>query len=111
MTEELQSSTTKLKKWNPKLDVGYHAEELTNQVIYFLFQLELHLSHCFLDFEVTNLTPGKEYKFRVAAVNAEGESKPLETDHSIIAKNPFGKEFEFKIKEKQKFISFLSLYR
>ena len=45
--------------------------------------------------EVENLVPGQEYKFRVAAVNAEGESEPLVTDHSIIAKNPFGKEFIF----------------
>jgi len=39
---------------------------------------------------VTGLTPGKEYKFRVTAVNAEGESDPLQTEESIIAKNPFG---------------------
>lgn len=44
---------------------------------------------CFSDIEVTGLTPGKEYKFRVAAVNAEGESKPLETEQTIVAKNPF----------------------
>lgn len=41
------------------------------------------------NFEVTNLSPGKEYKFRVAAVNAEGESEPLETDSTIVAKNPY----------------------
>lgn len=40
---------------------------------------------------MTGLTPGKEYKFRVAAVNAEGESEPLVAEESIIAKNPFGK--------------------
>ncbi|XP_053200690.1 twitchin-like isoform X3 [Panonychus citri] len=40
-------------------------------------------------FEVANLEPGKEYKFRVAAVNAEGESVPLEAEQAIIAKNPF----------------------
>lgn len=42
--------------------------------------------------EVTGLTPGKEYKFRVAAVNSEGESEPLEADQTIVAKNPFGKK-------------------
>ncbi|CAH1969101.1 unnamed protein product [Acanthoscelides obtectus] len=41
------------------------------------------------NFEVTGLTPGHEYKFRVAAVNAEGESQPLETETTIVAKNPF----------------------
>lgn len=33
--------------------------------------------------------PGKKYNFRVKAVNEEGESEPLETDHAILAKNPF----------------------
>lgn len=37
------------------------------------------------------LQKGHHYKFRVKAVNAEGESDPLETDSSILAKNPFGK--------------------
>lgn len=45
----------------------------------------------FAELAVTGLTPGHEYKFRVAAVNAEGESEPLETLETIIAKNPFGK--------------------
>uniref|UniRef100_A0A0N5C6U2 non-specific serine/threonine protein kinase n=1 Tax=Strongyloides papillosus TaxID=174720 RepID=A0A0N5C6U2_STREA len=39
--------------------------------------------------KVEGLIPGHEYKFRVAAVNAEGESEPLETFEKIIAKNPF----------------------
>lgn len=39
--------------------------------------------------DVTGLTPGNEYKFRVSAVNAEGESEPLVAKESIIAKNPF----------------------
>ena len=45
---------------------------------------------------VTGLQEGKPYKFRVKAVNKEGESEPLETEKSIIAKNPFGKrQFNF----------------
>lgn len=40
--------------------------------------------------EVKGLIPGKEYKFRVRAVNPEGESEPLETEQGIIAKNPYG---------------------
>lgn len=40
---------------------------------------------------MTGLIPDKEYKFRVTAVNAEGESDPLSMDHSVLIKNPFGK--------------------
>ncbi|XP_054161595.1 twitchin-like isoform X2 [Oppia nitens] len=39
--------------------------------------------------DITGLIPGKEYKFRVKAVNSEGDSEPLETDLAVIAKNPF----------------------
>lgn len=39
---------------------------------------------------ITGLLEGKPYKFRVKAVNKEGESEDLEADRSIIAKNPFG---------------------
>ena len=39
--------------------------------------------------DITGLIPGKSYKFRVKAVNAEGESEPLETDHATLAKNPY----------------------
>lgn len=41
-------------------------------------------------FRVDGLTPKKRYKFRVKAVNKEGESDPLETDDAITAKNPYG---------------------
>lgn len=41
------------------------------------------------EMDVTGLITGKEYLFRVVALNEEGESEPLEADHSIIAKNPF----------------------
>lgn len=42
------------------------------------------------EIEVTGLTPGKEYLFRVTAVNDEGESEPLETLQGTVAKNPYG---------------------
>ncbi len=49
------------------------------------------------EMDVGGLQEGKEYSFRVRAVNDEGESENLETDQSIIAKNPFGK---FYLREK-----------
>ena len=42
-------------------------------------------------FHVSDLTPGQDYKFRVTAVNDEGDSEPLETESAIKAKNPYGK--------------------
>jgi hypothetical protein len=41
--------------------------------------------------QVSGLNEGKEYQFRVKAVNAEGESEPLETDVPTLAKNPYCK--------------------
>jgi hypothetical protein len=43
------------------------------------------------ELEVQGLIPGHEYQFRVKAVNKEGESEPLETLSSIVAKDPFSK--------------------
>jgi hypothetical protein len=40
--------------------------------------------------EVTGLIHMKEYMFRVRAVNAIGESDPLDTDKGVVAKNPYG---------------------
>lgn len=39
--------------------------------------------------QIGGLQEGKQYKFRVKAVNKEGESEELETDKPITAKNPF----------------------
>ena len=36
---------------------------------------------------VENLEPNHEYKFRVSAINSEGESEPLEGLDTIVAKN------------------------
>lgn len=43
-------------------------------------------------FTFPGLTPKKKYKFRVKAVNKEGESEPLEVEEAILAKNPYGKD-------------------
>lgn len=79
-------------KWNPPLDDGgvpidYYAVEKMD-VESGRWIPVARTKDCKLDVE--NLVPGQEYKFRVCAVNAEGESEPLVTDHEIIAKNPFG---------------------
>lgn len=42
-----------------------------------------------LEHNVTGLEPNHKYQFRVKAVNEEGNSDPLETDDTILAKNPF----------------------
>lgn len=43
--------------------------------------------------DVTGLNEGKDYLFRVKAVNPEGESEPLVTEQATTAKNPYGKLF------------------
>lgn len=48
------------------------------------------------EMDVPGLIPGKEYQFRVKAVNVEGESEPLTTDRATVAKNPFGKKIVFE---------------
>lgn len=42
------------------------------------------------EFDVSGLQPGKNYQFRVKAVNNEGPSEPLETTKATLAKNPYG---------------------
>lgn len=43
--------------------------------------------------DVTGLNEGKDYLFRVKAVNPEGESEALVTDTATTAKNPYGEYF------------------
>lgn len=53
------------------------------------------------EMDVKGLQEGHEYEFRVKAINEEGESEPLVTDSSTIAKNPYGERrvlFVFKTK-------------
>uniref|UniRef100_A0A914I6Q5 Uncharacterized protein n=1 Tax=Globodera rostochiensis TaxID=31243 RepID=A0A914I6Q5_GLORO len=49
---------------------------------------------------VNRLVEGKAYKFRVKAVNRQGESKPLAMERSVVAKNPWetpGKPQDVKV--------------
>lgn len=46
------------------------------------------------EMEVKGLQEGKEYHFRVKAINDEGESEPLETESTTLAKNPYGITFQ-----------------
>lgn len=48
-------------------------------------------------YQVDGLIPGHEYKFRVKAINKEGESEPLETFGAIVAKDPFSKFYRLCI--------------
>lgn len=79
-------------KWNPPLDDGgvpiehYVVEKMDLDTGRWVAAGRSKDPYLTLD----NLVPGQEYKFRVAAVNAEGESEPLEAEQSIVAKNPFG---------------------
>jgi predicted phage tail protein len=41
------------------------------------------------EMDIKGLQEGHEYQFRVKAINDEGESEPLETQHGTVAKNPF----------------------
>jgi hypothetical protein len=42
-------------------------------------------------FVADGLKKGSAYQFRVKAVNAEGQSEPLETEEATVAKNPYDK--------------------
>jgi hypothetical protein len=48
------------------------------------------------DMMVCGLEPGHKYKFRVSAVNDEGDSEPLVAEQAITAKNPYGKHIYSK---------------
>ncbi|XP_023212542.1 twitchin-like, partial [Centruroides sculpturatus] len=90
--EEVRADHVKLK-WQRPLDTG--GQELQGYVIE---KLDAETGRWIpagevgpdkQSFTVEGLTPKKKYKFRVKAVNKEGESLPLETDQPILAKNPY----------------------
>lgn len=78
-------------KWNPPLDDGglpieyYVLEKMDLETGRWLPSARVKEPFA----ELNNLEPGHEYKFRVMAVNTEGESEPLDSEQSVIAKNPF----------------------
>lgn len=59
-------------------------------------------------FTFSGLTPKKKYKFRVKAVNKEGESEPLEVEEAIVAKNPYGKNHDKSTFQPSRHIHMLS---
>ena len=79
--------------WKPPLDDGgapienYVVEKLDTTTGRWVKAGRTNGPEC--SFTVDGLIPGHDYKFRVAAVNAEGESEPLETDQTVTAKEPF----------------------
>lgn len=52
-----------------------------------------HVNPKYTHATVPRLLEGTTYEFRISAENLQGRSDPLTTDHSIIAKNQFGKPF------------------
>lgn len=46
-----------------------------------------------LEHKINGLEPNRKYNFRIKALNEEGESEPLDSDASILAKNPYGTFF------------------
>ena len=90
VVSDITKKTCKLK-WKPPLDDGGSPIEY-----YEMEKLDPNTGEWIpagtsptCEGDVKGLQEGKEYKFRVRAVNAHGESLPLDTEESIIAKNPF----------------------
>lgn len=52
-----------------------------------------HVNPKYTHATVPRLLEGTTYEFRISAENLQGRSDPLTTDHSIVAKNQFGKPF------------------
>ena len=87
------TNTTAVLAWKPPRDDGgspiehYVVEKM--DVARGEWSLVETVSHLVNQLKIGKLTPKKEYKFRVRALNKEGESPNLEMSESFIAKNPF----------------------
>ncbi|XP_050099300.1 twitchin isoform X8 [Anopheles aquasalis] len=87
---DITKESCKLKWKRPKDDGGcdieyYQIERFDDDVKAWV----PHTRSVETNADVGGLQDGKRYKFRVSAINAEGESKPLEQVGDFIAKNPF----------------------
>lgn len=90
--EEVRADHIKMKWKRPQDDggceiTGYALERMDEETGRWIPVGEVGPGETSFNFK--GLTPNKKYKFRVKAVNKEGESEPLETTEPIVAKNPF----------------------
>lgn len=90
--EEVRSDHIKMKWKKPEDDggcdiTGYVLEKMDEETGRWIPAGECGPNDDSFTFK--GLTPKKKYKFRVKAVNKEGESEPLETLEGIVARNPY----------------------
>lgn len=90
--EEVRSDHVKVKWRKPEDDggcelSGYALERMDEETGRWIPAGEVGPDETSFNFK--GLTPNKKYKFRVKALNKEGESEPLETFDYILAKNPY----------------------
>jgi len=90
--EEIRASHIKMKWKRPDDDggceiSGYALERMDEETGRWIPAGEVGPNETSFDFK--GLTPNKKYKFRVKAINKEGESEPLETFDAIVARNPY----------------------
>lgn len=90
--DEVRAHHIKMKWKRPSDDggceiTGYALERMDEETGRWIPAGEVGADETSFDFK--GLTPNKKYKFRVKAINKEGESEPLETTDAILAKNPY----------------------
>lgn len=90
--DEVRAHHIKMKWKRPEDDggceiTGYALERMDEETGRWIPAGEVGPDETSFDFK--GLTPNKKYKFRVKAINKEGESEPLETSDTILAKNPY----------------------